>query len=439
MRVHESYHAQSSHDQLAKLVDREIQCWKGRKILELPANIVGIGFYAVSTRVLAAFYGTMWAANEAVCFVPRMASLGLSIAVSEPLSTATIFRIMSLCTVSLRTTVLQGASFAAAVTFPEYFYGQALGQKTFFLHHIEAFVETLPDLPEVYKPIYERTGFNLFDSLSQIWLDLGFTNEEWKEGLKLEFCKRAKDNPGSLHELLDPTSNQFTKCIFSALLSRIGPKLNELVFQNSLSEQDIKSLDCKALAWLYTGLSNEARQKIFSMRADLESGLENDIDHSGTLFELVTDYRFRAPKTVELASLLLQKMKEARDELLAKKTYTPLQIAEAVDAPLCAICDLGIFKLVAEARLSSDNPPHLIFRGLDGRDIHLTDNNQFFKTKDQLLELHRAIHGGEATDVFQRIVTLRLIYQSTLMNKEKLREEDQTPWEEAFAVDLIDE
>lgn len=460
MRVQETCHVQKSHEQLASLVDREFQCWNGRKILQIPSNAIGIGVYAVSARVLAAYYGAFWALGEAITLLPRMVTLGASVVAIDGFSSKCAQRIMKVYATSLGITALQGASFVAAMTLPEFFYGHLKAQKTFFLHHSEAFIQTLPDLPEVYRPVYKVFGVNLFDSLSAMWLDLGFTNYEYKNALKLEFCKRYQQKPESGSELLDPSSNIFRKSLFTVLSSQVVSTLNERAKQKAITEKDIDNLDCKTYAWMYTELSKEAREQIGALRPELEDGLEDVVQHAGALFELLTDYRYRAPQSVMLSELLLHNMKQARDSLLATKTFTEDDIAEMMEAPMCAINCQGIFRFANSIELSSDENPHVILNAVDGKELRIRDDIQFFAMRQPLIELHRAIkeltpselvllkrelsfkneretNNEKIVKVYRMLVTLKYQIEKQVMATEKLRPQDQTSWIEAFTVEEV--
>lgn len=466
MRVQQCYHAQKSHEQLAVWVNEQFAVWNGRKISNITSTLIDVGMTGVKTRVMAAVYGALWAVTEACTIFPRFIALALEVSSSENSYVSAAKKIAVTYKMSVRTAVFQGASFIAAMTLPELFYGRFDGHKTFFLHHVNVFIETMPDLPEIYEAVYAAYGINCFDSLSQVWLDLGFTGKQWKRDLKNEFVRKFESDPQGASELLHFEKPALIKCLYAVFFSRIVQKLDELAENNRLTLASIVRLDCKTLVWMYTQLKTNTLKKIFELRPDLESNLENNIDQAGALFELLTEFRFRSPQSVTLGKIFLEKMIQVRNELLKDGVFTVEDLEGYDDVSMSSILCHAIIRFVSTAKVTNDTPSHLIFRAEDKTTVVIKDDRQFFKSRERLIALRAAyialtpgqkeallerlswndeavkakkgklsdnIRDKEVRACFQLVVGLRHdLIEKPLMSNDKLREEDQTCWHDAF-------
>lgn len=461
MYVPQCYSVQRSHEQLALWVDEQRVVWNGRSITTAVSDLFSIGMKGVQIRVAAVAYTAFWSISEAVLFVPRLASLAIISIINEPTMYQAALRIADTYKTIFQATVLQASSYIAAMTLPELFYGQFQGHKTLFLHHANAFIEAMPDLPDIYDAIYSAYGINYFDSLAKVWLDLGFTKQQWKADLKAEFVQKWVANPLDGTELLNTERPLLIKCLFSAFIQRIVPEFNRQATLGPLTTQLAQNLDGKSLAWIYGGLQPATRSMLFHLRPDLETSLEANVGQVGVLFELLTDYRFRAPQTVRLSRFFLEKMIEARDELLREQMLTAMQVESYEDIAMSAITCRAILKFVLSARLSNDDPPHFIIQFRDGTRACIIDDQQFFKSREKLVQLygdlqtltpgersalrcrllfqdkitHALYNAANVVNCYRSIVRIRTeLFDRSVMANDKLRDEDQTCWHDVYSL-----
>jgi hypothetical protein len=243
----------------------------------------------------------------------------------------------------------------------------------------------------------------------------------------------------------------FFKVIFDAII----PELNRRAESNKLELKDIRSLDVKAFLWMYTQLSPQAARAICALRPDLASGIENNDDETGDLFERMSEFRFRSPQTLAIAHVLHNRMKQATRSYLQNKTFTEDDIAMMYGQSFRAICMHAIYRCIREATLTGEASEQFVMRALDSSEIRIRDDKQFFKNRKALVEIKKKmealsvkqeeallqlIASGERSGepsvqvVYGQLMTLQLCLQPQLMSNARLRKEDEIDWGEAFSA-----
>ena len=450
MHVHRCSSVQNSHTTIAAMVELEAKHIRGRSV----TGLLSAGVCAICARVAGAVCGALWLSSEALYTVPRLISIAMTTIKQreeDENKGQTFVKIMNVWSGVCKTQVLQGLGFVAATTVPELLYAFD-GKKTFYHHHVETFVNTLSDFPHVDDVMFASFGQDVLQPMAKLWLSLGRTNEEFKLFLKQTLRKEMQKNDS--FDLFDVTSLGFIRFFFKTITKEITSIIQEKTNQNTLYPIKLEGLNPLYCNMMYSDLSPDSRKQIFEVRPDLEENLEMHTEEVNIYFEAMHGFKFRPPQMVAFSNILLDKMKAVKNDFVRDRVFTVDEIEEMGQTPYSAIVCHGIYYMALQAEVK--NSGEMIFTTRSGKKAVLKNDKQLFDARPALSELHHELKQlnsaqnavllkllqfkEEATiddpliqSCFNKIVAIRHgLIEAHVMKNDGLRDEDQTPWVEAF-------
>ncbi len=356
----------------AEIVQRERDAFEKKNLL----SCVTLPTFAITARVIAAASQVLWLVHETVNFLPRMLRITYSLAEnsSTPLSPQFFHKAGSIYGLYLKTVGAQFLTGTLAVVAPEIAYGSLELQKPLFALQLEAFLQTLPDLPHVQKHV--RETYPTVETLVTLYTRLGFTNTHWKKALHRTIKKINDFDPIQASQFLTTKTRLFQEGYYQALASLVSERLNQFQREKKFDRAVIEGLDPAVWLTIQGFMRDETKEQLIGLLKEMIPNAENTNIYIALHKQIVSEYR-----TLDAllgCQVLFEKMKGAREELVAKELFTNDDIIAMYGESYDAVLTLGILRFIESGQVKDTT---ITFTAVDGRRCSFSRDLQFFGEK----------------------------------------------------------
>ncbi len=360
------------HSICADIIHHERVAFEKKSLVSL----VTVPTFALTARVIAAASHVLWLVHETVNFLPRILRItyGLSEQSPSPLSPQFFHKAGSIYGLYLKTVGAQFITATLAVVAPEISYGALELQKPLFALQLEAFLQTLPDLPHVQKHV--RAAFPAVDTLAALYTQLGFSNTQWKKALHRTIKKISDFDPIQASQFLTTKTKLFQEAYYQALASLVCERLNQYQRENRLDRGVIEGVNPSVWTTIQGFMRDETKEQLILLLKETIPDAENNNHYIALHKQIVSEYR-----TIDAllgCQVLFEKMKEAREELIDKEFFTKDDIIAMYGESYDAVITLGILRFVESGTLREQS---ITFTAKDERRCSFSRDLQFFGEK----------------------------------------------------------
>ena len=245
-----------------------------------------------------------------------------------------------------------------------------------------------------------------------MWTALGFSDSLWRDLVQEELWKEYQLHPTAGTEILDLTSEEFRKRYLAALYRHIAKTLHE--------GGSIERLDLTTFIMLYNILSSVVKDRVFAAKPGFAMQLEDEKSEEAILFKQVTGYRFLSAARVRQTRVLIEKMKEAKQELIKEKIYSNDDIEMQWGGSFAAVIGIGALRFI-EA-----DPNHALYKEVAA--LSKEEKRALFQRlcmdEKTIKNLSPFYNDPKVGQVFQNIVAYKTNVVDHMMQTTDLRPED---------------
>ncbi|MCE5293369.1 MAG: hypothetical protein LLF94_01985 [Chlamydiales bacterium] len=377
------------HNICADLMQREITAISQFSI----GSVVKVPVFAITARVVAATAQAFWIVKQTIHFFPHMIGIGVGLAMSEKATFSRQYfqRAAGVYGLYFKTLGAQMALGSVAILAPEISHNVLELHKSLFSLQIEAFLQTLPDLPHVQKDI--RKGYAPIDSVVHLYRRLGLPDEDWRDSLRMTIQNAYQSDPHIGAKYLSTDSKELREAFMLHLFYFAACRLNDMQKKGQFTKAIVEDLHPDIWWHMKDFLEPETKARTISHLKEVVVDYEVN-PYFLYAYKNFTGFNFRKPETTQVLNLLLAKMGESRDVLIATKKFTIKQIENY--ETLSEITLDGIVRMFDASHLLVEDPTTIVFTTAGKTEVTFNHSWDFFGAQKLLVQVKQALNQLDA-------------------------------------------